>query len=103
MILTAKLAFLAALLLVTLIVAISLRRASNDRSSKYDAIDLLLDEKGRASGRAHVMFGAFFLSAYLLVYLALRDKLTPEYFWAFLAAFVAPTVAKFAFHKKGEA
>lgn len=83
-----------AILAVTVLLVLwSLERKSKDRHSSF-SFDELLTENGKTSKAACVMFGAFAFSIWLMVFLALKDKMTEGYFGAFLAAWVAPAVAK---------
>jgi hypothetical protein len=73
---------------------ISLRRQNKKRGNSYEIADLLIGGDGKASKAAHVMFGAFFLTSWAVVYLALTGKLTDVMFAAYLAAWVSPAVTK---------
>jgi hypothetical protein len=79
-----------ALLLIALIVSLVRRDRCTD--SRINLDDLLLGEDGRLSKAAAVMMGAFALTSWLIVYLALTGRLTEGYFTAYLGAWVAPTV-----------
>lgn len=80
------------LLVVLLLVVRSLLQRDRDARSAIDLEDLLLGADGRASKAAAVMFGAFLLTSWVIVYQTLTDKLTDLTFGAYLAAWVAPTV-----------
>lgn len=71
----------------------SLERRSRSPSSSFHFDDLLLDENGRTSKAACVMFGSFVVTTWCIVYLAVNEKLTEGYFGAYLTAWVAPVVA----------
>lgn len=73
---------------------LSLRRQDKVSANGYSLVDLLLGDDGRASKAAHVMFGAFFLTSWVVVYAALTSKLSDVMFGAYLAAWVAPAVTK---------
>lgn len=76
-----------------LLILWSLERRSRSNESKFHFDDLLLDENGRTSKPACVMFGSFVVTTWCIVYLAANDKLTEGYFGAYLTAWVAPVVA----------
>jgi hypothetical protein len=78
---------------VTLLIMWTLERRNKNAASTFSFDDLLTDN-GKTSKPAAVMFGAFALSVWLMVFLAVNDKMTEGYFGAFLAAWVAPSVAK---------
>jgi len=78
---------------VTLLIVWTLERRNKSAVSSFSFDDLLTDN-GKTSKPAAVMFGAFALSVWLMVFLAVNDKMTEGYFGAFLAAWVAPSVAK---------
>jgi hypothetical protein len=71
----------------------SLERRSRSSSSKFHFDDLLLDETGKTSKAACVMFGSFVVTTWCIIYLAMNEKLTEGYFGAYLTAWVAPVVA----------
>jgi hypothetical protein len=77
----------------TLLIMLTLERRNRNDASSF-SFDDLLTENGKTSKAACVMFGAFALSVWLVIFLAVNDKMTEGYFGAFLAAWVAPTVAK---------
>lgn len=83
----------AVLICATLIILWTLTRHSKNSSSTF-SFDDLLTENGKTSKAACVMFGAFALTTWCIVFLAVNEKLTEGYFTAYLAAWVAPTVAK---------
>lgn len=71
----------------------SLERRSKSSLSKFHFDDLLLDENGKTSKAAAVMFGSFVVTTWVIVFLAVNEKLTEGYFGAYIAAWVAPVVA----------
>lgn len=97
--------FILALVLVlgVLLIARALVRSDRSATSRIDLEDLLLGDDGRASKAAAVMFGAFALSTWVIVNLAVSGALTEGYFTAYLGAYlgawVAPTVARLIFNK----
>lgn len=55
--------------------------------------DLLLGPDGRISKSATILFGAFFLSSWVVAYQSLASTLSDATFAAYLAAWVTPTIA----------
>lgn len=84
----------AILAIITLIIAWTVERRSRNPVSKISLDDLLLGDDGKISKAACVMFGSFALTTWAIVYLTLSDKLTEGYFGAYIAAWVAPVIAK---------
>jgi hypothetical protein len=74
-------------------ILLSLRR-QNRIANGYSLTDLLLGDDGKASKGAHVMFGSFFITSWIVVYAALSSKLSDLMFGAYLAAWVTPAVTK---------
>lgn len=89
-----KLLMAAILMVAILFFAKVLIRKSNSEHSQLNLEDLLLGDDGKMSKAAAVMLGAFALTSWVIVYLALQSKLTEGYFAAYLAAWVAPTVTR---------
>lgn len=83
----------AILAIAVLLILWTLERRSKSNESKFHFDDLLLDENGKTSKAACVMFGSFGVTTWCIVYLAANDKLTEGYFGAYLTAWVAPIVA----------
>lgn len=75
-------------------ILVSLRRQNRIATNGYSLTDLLLGDDGKASKGAHVMFGAFFITSWVVVYAALSSKLSDLMFGAYLAAWVTPAVTK---------
>lgn len=75
-------------------IGVGLLLANRAPSNPVSLIDLLLGDDGRASKAAFVMFGAFTLSTWVIVYLTLNDKLTEGFFTIYVSAWVAPTVTR---------
>ncbi len=82
------------LVVLILVIAWSLHKRDEDRHSKIDLEDLLLGEDGRLSKAAAVMLGAFALTTWQMIYLTLSDKMTEGYLGIYVAAWIAPTVAR---------
>jgi uncharacterized membrane protein len=78
---------------VVLVILWTLERRSRSNESNFHFDDLLLDENGKTSKPACVMFGSFVVTTWVIVFLAANEKLTEGYFGAYIAAWVAPVVA----------
>jgi hypothetical protein len=83
----------AVLFCATLVILWTLERRSRSNASAF-RFDDLLTEDGKTSKAACVMFGAFALSTWILIFLTINEKITEGYFGAYLAAWVGPAVAK---------
>lgn len=85
-----------AIVLLAALVAVVTSLIHRDRStvSPFKLDDLLLGDDGKASKAAMVMFGSFLVTSWIVIDLALRDKLTEGYFSMYLAGWVAPAVVK---------
>lgn len=79
--------------LVILIIWRSLSRLHRDCNSAFDLRDLLM-ENGRASKAAVVMMGAFAVTTWQFVYFSLNGKMTEGYAGIYVAAWIAPVVAR---------
>lgn len=82
------------LALAVLLIMWALERRSRSAKSRIDLDDLLLNEDGKMSKAAAVMFGSFALTTWVIVFLTLNGKLTEGYFAAYITAWVAPVVVK---------
>lgn len=89
---------LAILGVATLLVLVSFWRAHRDALAKFNAFDLIM-ENGRVSKIAVAFMIVLGVSTWVIVLLAIRDKLTEGIFAAWLAAWVTPLVAKVVFGK----
>jgi hypothetical protein len=85
---------IAVLAIVILTILWSLERRSRNAHSKINLDDLLVGDDNRLSKAAAVMMGSFAMTTWVIVYLALNNHLTEGYFSAYIAAWVAPAVAK---------
>lgn len=83
----------AILALIVLVILFTLQRRNKSAASRINFDDLLLDD-GQMSKQATVMFGAFALTSWVMVYLTLSDKLTEGIFLSYVGGWVAPSVAK---------
>jgi len=75
------------------LIAATMRR-SRDPHSLLSIEDLLLGDDGRISKTATVMFGAFLLTTWMMIYMLSADKMTEGYMTIYVGAWVAPAVAK---------
>lgn len=89
-----KLALAILLGLVILFIAISLIRRSRSAASQLNLEDLLLGDDNKISKAAAVMMGAFAMTTWLMIYLALNTKMTEGYLAIYVSAWIAPTVTK---------
>lgn len=89
-----KLSLAALLGLVILYIAVSLVRRSRLSTSQINLEDLLLGEDGKISKVAAVMMGAYAMTTWLMIYLALNSKMTEGYLAIYVGAWIAPTVTK---------
>ncbi len=85
---------IAVLAIALLVVLFSLLRRDRNAHSAIDLEDLLIGEDGKVSKAACVMLGSFLMTTWVIVYLTYTGKLTEGYFTAYLATWVAPTVAR---------
>lgn len=89
---------LAVLGVAALLVVFSFWRAHRDTLAQFNAFDLIM-ENGRVSKIALAFMVAFAVTTWVIVYLALRDKLTEGYLTSYGVMWVAPLVAKVVFNK----
>jgi len=93
---TFKLASLIALLVVALLTLRSLLIKTRDGGSPIDLDDLLLergpDGTKQLSKIASVMFAAFVVTSWVLIYQTINGTLSDATYGAYLAAWVAPMV-----------
>jgi hypothetical protein len=84
---------IAVLAIVLLALLFTLLRSDRSSCSKIDLEDLLLGADGKLSRGAAVLLGSFLMTTWVIVYLTYTGKLTEGYFTAYLATWVAPTIA----------
>lgn len=82
------------LALAVLAMLFALVRRSRSAHSALNLDDLLLGEDGKLSKAAAVMIGAFAMTTWLMVYLALQGKMTEGYLAIYVGAWIAPTVTR---------
>jgi hypothetical protein len=82
------------LVLVSLLIWRSLAKRDRSTASRLNFDDLLLGEDGRMSKAAVVMLGAFAMTTWLMIYLALTDHMSEGYLVIYVGAWITPTVAK---------
>jgi len=87
-------ALIAVLAVILVAVLFTLFRRDRSAHSAIDLEDLLIGEDGKLSKAACVMLGSFLMTTWVIVYLTYTGKLTEGYFTAYLATWVAPTVAR---------
>lgn len=83
----------AALLIVSIVIAWSFIRAHRDKTNSFNLIDLLM-EGGRLSRIACAFMATLVVTSWVIVKLTIEGKLTEGLFTAYVAAWVAPIVAK---------
>lgn len=89
-----KLSLAVVLILVILFIAISLIRRSRSEASHLNLEDLLLGDDNKISKVASVMMGAYAMTTWLMIYLALNGKMTEGYLAIYVGAWITPTVTK---------
>jgi hypothetical protein len=87
------LAVIGLLTLVVIIIRVLWTR-DKDEASKVCFDDLLLDPDGRMSKSAIVMFGSFGMTTWLMVFLALSDKMSEGYLTIYGGLWIIPSVTK---------
>ena len=89
---------LGVLALASVLLVLSFWRAHRDALAQFNAFDLIM-ENGRVSKIALAFMVAFAVTTWVIVYLALRDKLTEGYLTSYGVMWVAPLVTKVVFNK----
>jgi hypothetical protein len=97
-----KLLMVMALILLTAGLTAALVRRDRSSSSGVNLEDLLLGDDGKLSKAAAVMMGAFAMTTWLMVYLALSGKMTEGYLAIYVGAWIAPTVTKLIINRPAE-
>jgi len=90
----------AVLALLVLLIARTLLRRDKDSASKINLEDLLLGDDGKLSKGAIVLLGAFAMTTWLMVYLALTGKMTEGYFGLYGTLWIAPVCVRLIFGDK---
>lgn len=80
------------------LVMFTMWRAHRNTMSQFNAFDLIM-ENGRVSKIAFSYMLVLGVSTWVIVLMSWRDKLTDGMFGLYLAAWVAPLVAKLVFNK----
>jgi hypothetical protein len=83
----------AALLIVALVIAWSFYRSHLNKTNTFDLFDLLM-EGGRLSRIACAFMATLVVTSWVIIRLTIEGKLTEGLFTAYVAAWVAPIVAK---------
>lgn len=97
-----KILMTAALILVIIAIVYALMKRDRSATSYINLEDLLLGDDGKLSKAAAVMMGSFALTTWLMVYLALGNKMTEGYLAIYVAAWIAPTVTRLIVNKPAE-
>lgn len=82
-----------ALLIVAMVIAWSFYRSHRNPSIQFDLFDLLM-ENGRLSRIACAFMATLIVTSWVIIRLTVEGKLTEGLFTAYVAAWVAPIVAK---------
>jgi len=85
---------IAGLAIVVLLIVRVLLSRNHDSRSLIDLDDLLIGDDGKLSKAAVVLFGAFTIASWVIIFQAWKGVLTDINFAAYLGAFVAPTITK---------
>lgn len=78
---------------LAMLVAVLWRFHQDNSRPEFELSDLLM-ENGRVSRLAVVLMGSFVVTSWVVVQMALNDKLTEGIFGIYAAAWVIPSVAK---------
>jgi hypothetical protein len=89
-----KLAMVVVLVLVILLISLALVKRDRSTVSRINLEDLLIGDDSKLSKAAAVMMGAFAMTTWLMVYLALNAKMTEGYLAIYVGAWIAPTVTR---------
>lgn len=89
----AKVAFALLAILASLFIWRSLKKMHASRDVDFDLRDLLM-ENGKASKASCVLMGAFAVTTWQFIYYTLNGKLTEGYLGIYVAAWIAPVVAR---------
>lgn len=84
---------IALVMVITSIIFVLIKR-DRSSSSRINLEDLLIGDDGKLSKAAAVMLGAFAMTTWLMVYLALNGKMTEGYLAIYVGAWIAPTVTR---------
>lgn len=98
-----KILMATALVLVIASIIFVLIKRDRSSTSAINLEDLLMGDDGKLSKAASVMMGAFAMTTWLMVYLALNNKMTEGYLAIYVGAWIAPTVTRLIIAKPVEA
>lgn len=87
-----KLVFTLGLFVVVMVFVRGLIASSRNGASPIKLDHLLLDDQGRMSKPAVVLFGSFIVTSWVIVQLMWTDKLTEGYFGTYCLTWVGPTL-----------
>lgn len=88
-----KLVFALLAIVASLFIYRSLNKLHKSREVNFDLRDLLM-ENDKVSKAACVMMGAFAVTTWQFIYYTLNGKLTEGYLGIYVAAWIAPVVAR---------
>lgn len=86
---------------VALMIWRSLSNMHKNRDVDFDLRDLLM-ENGKVSKAACVMMGAFAATTWQFIYYTLNGKMTEGYLGIYVAAWIAPVVARLVSNNGGQ-
>lgn len=89
------------LMVVGLALALALYIRHKSGCSKLCLDDLLMGEDGRMSKAAFLMMGAFAMTTWLMIYLALTGKMSEGYLTIYGGLWIGPTVVRLITHRPG--
>lgn len=90
----AKILAMVGLLALVVVVTRVLWARDKDAASKINFDDLLLDVNGRMSKSAAVMFGAFAMTTWMMIFLTLEGKMSEGYLTIYGGLWIIPAVTK---------
>jgi hypothetical protein len=79
---------------ISSIIYVSFLLKSASRDSKLHLDDLLLGADGRLSKSTCILFGAFMITSWAFIFLAINNKLDSGVFLAYCGSWITPFVAK---------
>jgi hypothetical protein len=81
------------LVLTMALIAYSFWQAHKNPLVDFNVFDLLM-ENGRVSKVACMVLGSFIMTTWMMVHLTIHDKMTEGYMTTYMAAWIAPLIAK---------
>lgn len=86
------------LAIMVVVVFCTLSITSRNRNNSFRAADLLIGDDGKASKAAVIMFGAFAITSWIMVYLTTAGRLEQGYFIGYCAIWATPAVTVLITH-----